>query len=212
MRADGCGPEPAATRKICGALPFYPSFFTRDVNRRPAAHPRLANHHNRFWITFSCAITDCLGAVVCYRYGFVSREKRRTMKPVGIAILACAIASAGCAKRPENITPRFASAASYRQMACQQLNDERMRVGLELQRITALQRENANADAVFMTVGAIVFFPALIALAATTDRADEIAAMMGERDAMEIAAREKNCPAVNIPAPPPEPTPPQSNT
>jgi hypothetical protein len=38
--------------------------------------------------------------------------------------------------------------------------------------------------------------------------------MMGERDAMEIAAREKNCPAVNIPAPPVEqaPMPQQTNS
>jgi hypothetical protein len=60
VRADGCGPELAAALRICCALPFCPAFFIRDVNRRPAAYPRLANHHNRFMITFSCAITGCL--------------------------------------------------------------------------------------------------------------------------------------------------------
>ncbi len=131
-------------------------------------------------------------------------------------IAACVLASvvaAACAKRPENITARFAPASGYRGMACEQLNDERMRVGLELQRVTGLQRENADADALLMGVGMVIFWPALIGLAATTDRSDQIAAMMGERDAMEIVAREKGCPAVNLPTQPvPVVTPPLPTT
>jgi hypothetical protein len=91
--------------------------------------------------------------------------------------------------------------SGYRALNCEQLNDERTRVGLELQRITALQRENANADAAMMTAGLILFAPALLGLAATTDRSDQIATMMGERDAMDLAAREKACPAINLPPP-----------
>jgi hypothetical protein len=113
---------------------------------------------------------------------------------------------AGCAKRPENIQPKFASATPYRALSCEQLNDERSRLNAELARIEAMQRENANADAAFMTVGLILFWPALFGLAATTDRAETIAAMKGERDAMELAAREKGCPPPQIPGSPPSST------
>lgn len=134
------------------------------------------------------------------------------MKKMTAFTMASLLLAAGCAKRPENITARFAPASGYRAMACEQLNDERMRVGLELQRITALQQENADADALLMGVGMVIFWPALIGLAATTDRSDQIAGMMGERDAMDIAAREKGCAPVNLPGPPTPTSPPPAQT
>lgn len=119
-------------------------------------------------------------------------------------LLAVAMVAA-CAKRPESIQPRFASATPYRALTCEQLNEERSRVGAELARIEAMQRENANADAAFMTVGLVLLWPALFGLAATTDRAETIAAMKGERDAMDLAAREKGCPPPPVPATPDSP-------
>jgi hypothetical protein len=61
-----------------------------------------------------------------------------------------------------------------------------------------MQREDANTDAGFTTVGLVLFWPALFGLAATTDRSETIAAMKGERDAMDLAAREKACPPPQI--------------
>lgn len=120
---------------------------------------------------------------------------------IAVALVAVALVAA-CAKRPENIQPRFASATPYRALACEQLNEERSRVNAELARIEAMQRENAKADAAFMTVGLVLLWPALFGLAATTDRAETIAAMKGERDAMDLAAREKGCPPPLVPATP----------
>jgi hypothetical protein len=100
---------------------------------------------------------------------------------------------AACAQRPETITARFTSTASYRNMDCSVLNEERRRLAAELQRVVELQRDNANADAVSMTVGLVVFTPVLLALAATTDRRTQISEMLGERDAMETVARQKGC-------------------
>lgn len=116
-------------------------------------------------------------------------------------LIAVALVAA-CAKRPENIQPKFASATPYRALSCEQLNDERSRLHAELARIEAMQRENANADAAFMAVGLVLLWPALFGLAATTDRAETIAAMKGERDAMELAAREKGCPSPRMPSVP----------
>jgi hypothetical protein len=126
------------------------------------------------------------------------------MKVVHLGLVLALLSA--CAKNPDNIHAKFASATPYRALTCEQLNDERARVGSELTRIEALQRENANTDAAMMTVGMILLWPALLGLAATTDRSETIAAMRGERDAMEIAAREKGCPPPNLivtPATPP---------
>jgi hypothetical protein len=125
---------------------------------------------------------------------------------ISVCLLATLLGA--CTQRPENITPRFASAAGYRALNCQQLNEERMRVGLELQRNVDMQRSNANADAA-LVAGSLILWPALLGLAATTDRRDQIAGMMGERDAMELVAREKSCPPANLPqfeAPPAQST------
>jgi hypothetical protein len=113
---------------------------------------------------------------------------------------------AACAKSPDRIQPKFASATPYRALGCDQLNEERARLASELARLEGMQRENANADAAMMAVGLVLFWPALFGLAATTDRAETIAAMKGERDAMELAAREKGCPPPGLivsPAAPP---------
>jgi hypothetical protein len=142
--------------------------------------------------------------MVCHRNEWVA-----TVNGVWISVGAAMLLCTACAQRPENITPRFASAAPYRAMTCAQINEERMRVGLELQRSMMLQRENANADAAMMGVG-VLFPPLLLGLAATTDRRDQIATIMGERDALDLAAREKNCPPVNLPALPPPPSPPST--
>jgi hypothetical protein len=127
-------------------------------------------------------------------------------KPIVAASLSAALL-VGCTQRPENITARFASPSGYRAMTCDQINEERLRVGTELQRNIEMQRTNAEADAA-MVVGALFLWPVLFGLAATTDRRDQIAAMMGERDAMDLAAREKGCAPVAIPqAAPPAVTP-----
>jgi hypothetical protein len=129
------------------------------------------------------------------------------VKPFVAASLSAALLL-GCTQRPENITARFASPAGYRAMTCEQLDYERVRVALELQRNIEMQAANAALDA-GMVVGAVFFLPMLIGLAATTDRRDQIASMMGERDAMELAAREKGCAPVVVPEtgkPPATPT------
>ncbi|WP_368414728.1 hypothetical protein [Falsiroseomonas sp.] len=129
-----------------------------------------------------------------------------SLKSLVAASLSAALL-VGCTQRPENITARFASTTGYRAMTCDQLNEERLRVGTELQRNIDMQRTNADTDTA-MVVGALFLWPMLIGLAATTDRRDQIAAMMGERDAMDLAAREKGCAPVAIPIEAPAAAPP----
>ena len=51
-----------------------------------------------------------------------------------------------------------------------------------------------------MTVGLILFWPALFGLAATRDRKDDLGRLKGEYEAVELQGRKKQC---TLPAPPP---------
>lgn len=103
----------------------------------------------------------------------------------------CVLASA-CAQRPENVLPRYVSPAAYRPWTCDQLAEERGRVLGEVQRVSGVQRENANADAA-MVVGGLFLWPVLFGLAATNDRRDELGRLKGQLDAVEGAQRENAC-------------------
>ncbi|WP_191085426.1 hypothetical protein [Roseococcus microcysteis] len=124
-------------------------------------------------------------------------------RPTLSLILAGAVLLSACATRPENIAARYVSPNTYRAWNCAQLQEERIRLDGEVARVANLQRENANADAALLTVGLIIFWPALIGMAATTDRREELGRLRGEHDAVQTALREQNC-AV----PPPSPAPP----
>lgn len=83
----------------------------------------------------------------------------------------------------------------YQNWSCEQLWDERMRLTKEVDRVSGLQRENAGADAAMMTVGLIVFWPALIGLAATKDRKDELGRLKGKYEAVDLSMRTRQCTA-----------------
>jgi hypothetical protein len=131
-------------------------------------------------------------------------------KTVGrpLAVLAM-IAQAGCASSPDSISARYVSPNMYQNWTCDQLIDEKMRLTKEVERVAGLQRENANADAAMMTVGLIIFWPALIGLAATKDRKGELGQLKGEYDAVDLSLRSKQCtlPPPGTPSVPAVPTP-----
>ena len=66
------------------------------------------------------------------------------------------------------------------------------RVGRKVQEVSGGQANKAAGDAVAMTVGLVIFWPALFFLA-TGDRDEELARLKGEFEALEQAAIEKNC-------------------
>jgi hypothetical protein len=129
---------------------------------------------------------------------------RRPIAAATAALLACA--SAACTTHPDNVTPRYVSPIAYSTWDCAQLLDERNRLIAEVRKFTDLQRENAQGDAVMMTVGLVVFWPVLIGMAATKDRKEDLARVKGEYEAVEAAARNRPCtlPPPPAAAPPPE--------
>lgn len=111
-----------------------------------------------------------------------------------VAGLACT-AQMGCASSPDSVEARYVSPNTYQNWTCEQLVEERTRLTGEVQRVSGLQRENANADVAMMTVGIIIFWPMLFGLAATKDRKDELGRLKGEYDAVDLSIRTRPCTA-----------------
>jgi hypothetical protein len=112
---------------------------------------------------------------------------------LGVAIAAAYLGA--CTKPPDKVDARYVSPTTYQNWSCDQLVEERRRLTAEVERVSGLQRENANADAALMGVGLIIFWPALIGLAATTDRKEELGRLKGEFDAVDVQTKAKQCSA-----------------
>lgn len=132
-------------------------------------------------------------------------EVLRRVLGVGVAVSYLA----GCAKGPDSIDAKYVSPNTYQNWSCEQLVDEKMRLTREVDRVAGLQRENANADAALMGVGLIIFWPALIGLAATKDRKEELGRLKGEFEAVDNNVKSRQCsapapgrPSVPVPATP----------
>jgi hypothetical protein len=143
------------------------------------------------------------------RAGVRSHLRAIKMWRNSVALVACAAHVAGCASSPDSIEGRYVSPTTYQNWTCDQLADERVRLTKEVDRVSGLQRENANADVAMMTVGIIIFWPMLFGLAATKDRKDELSRLKGEYDAVDLSSKAKQCtrPVPGVPSMPSVPTP-----
>lgn len=134
-----------------------------------------------------------------------SQAKKTTLRRCISAPLALAVAAmqVACAPSPDSVSAQYVSPTMYKDWNCTQLFEERMRLTKEVDRVSGLQRENAGADAAMMTVGLIIFWPALFGLAATKDRKNELGRLKGEYDAVDHSMKTQQCTA---PPPPTTPT------
>lgn len=109
-----------------------------------------------------------------------------------IAVLGQAM---GCATQPSNVAAMHVSTLKYESTDCRRLALEYDEVNGRLATTTSSLQTKANTDAALMAVGLIVFWPAMLGLAATGGRAEEqeLARLKGEKEALENAGRMKNC-------------------
>ena len=71
-----------------------------------------------------------------------------------------------------------------------------VRVGRKVQEVAGAQSKEATGDAVAVTVGLVVFWPALFFLMGGSDKGEELARLKGESEALEQAAIQKHCSAL----------------
>jgi hypothetical protein len=115
-------------------------------------------------------------------------------------LIVCVLVTTGCATNPKNIPAKYVSPIGYQSWTCEQLTDEHNRLTAVVDATIKQQKKNADTDAGLMAVGLIIFWPALLGLAATNNDKEAVANVKGEYEAVHEQMRMKGCP---MPAPAP---------
>ncbi len=100
---------------------------------------------------------------------------------------------AGCASRAEDISASYVSPILYQNLTCQQLALEAKAVSSRAQAAAGMQDRKAGQDAAAMTVGLVLFWPALFLTQGDGAQAAEVARLKGEMEAIEDASSRKGC-------------------
>jgi hypothetical protein len=108
------------------------------------------------------------------------------------AALAAALTTGACASSPDSVQAQYISPAQYASYGCNDIEQDLRDISLRVHTLTAGQRRRANQDAWATGVGLVVFWPALFFLM-RGDKADELARMKGEYDALVTSSRRKDC-------------------
>ena len=107
--------------------------------------------------------------------------------------LMATVALTACAQKPEAVVARSVSPLMYSSLDCNALRSEQYRVKGHVENLTAVQKKKSSNDAVAVGVGAVLFWPALFALAAGSDQSNELAQAKGEWEAIDYSMRQKSC-------------------
>jgi hypothetical protein len=92
---------------------------------------------------------------------YESDQDRRTRFGCSVCCLS------GCATQPSNVQAAYVSTMKYDTFDCRRLTREAEEVDIRLRQTTGTLQTKANTDALLMTVGLIIFWPALLVLPAT---------------------------------------------
>jgi hypothetical protein len=117
------------------------------------------------------------------------------MKKLISVVLVGATLSA-CATAPSNVQPAYVSSIEYSNLNCDQIRAELMEVSDHVRTVTGQQAKDHTRDAVAMTVGIVIFWPALFFLSGRGHQ-EELAELKGRYDALDQAAIQKNCPVAD---------------
>lgn len=110
-----------------------------------------------------------------------------------IVAAAAVLVLAGCATSPDRVPAAYVSPITYQGFSCKQLAEEAERVSVRAAQAAGLQQQKAGRDAVAMTVGMVVFWPALFLVGGDQGNAAELARLKGEMQAIEEVNRSKHC-------------------
>lgn len=115
------------------------------------------------------------------------------MKIKSKLILAGALGLAACAPDARDIAPTYTPSVLYQNLSCQQLAQEAWRVSNRAHDAVGLQNRHQVEDAVAVTTGLLVFWPALFFVHGTDANAAQIAQLRGEMQAIEAASAANGC-------------------
>jgi hypothetical protein len=104
-----------------------------------------------------------------------------------------AICVAACAPKPGSIQGTYTSSAQYESLSCPQLAAEAQNVSNRAHDAAQLQRRHRTDDKVAVTVGLVIFWPALFFTHGNDATSAELAQLKGEMEAVERASDAKRC-------------------
>ena len=105
-----------------------------------------------------------------------------------------------CATHPDKMQAAYVSPIEYQNYSCEQLSMEMRYVSQRANELYGALDKEAGNDTAQMTIGLILFWPALFFLEGGYDvRAAEYSRLKGQREALERAAMQKQCGPTMIP-------------
>jgi len=110
-----------------------------------------------------------------------------------LAVAALAATLSACATTPGGVEASYVSPVEYSNLSCDQIRQELLEVSDHVRQVSGEQQRDHTRDAVAMTVGIVVFWPALFFLSGKGHQS-ELAELKGKYDALDQAAIQKNCP------------------
>src|SRR3989304_9600161 len=120
-------------------------------------------------------------------------------KNISNCILVSTLLTA-CATHPDKMQAAYFSPVEYQNYSCEQISMEMRYVSQRATELYGTLDKEAGNDTAQMTIGLILFWPALFFLEGGDDvRAAEYSRLKGQRDALERAAIQKQCDPASIP-------------
>ena len=111
-------------------------------------------------------------------------------------ITAAALGLAACAPKADKISADYVPVTRFAGLSCEQLYAETQAVAANLNATSAAQNQKANADALLVGAGLLLFWPALFATSGTLgadDSSGQIASLKGEAEGLRQAYQMKGC-------------------
>lgn len=113
------------------------------------------------------------------------------MKRIISALILASFLSA-CSTHADDVSATYVSPMEYHDYSCHQIRSEMMRVSRKVNEIAGIQDSDADKDTAALTVGLVIFWPALFFMIGH-DKERELSQLKGEYDALEEEAIRKNC-------------------
>ncbi len=121
--------------------------------------------------------------------------------PPALAVALALLLLGGCATRAVDVAPLPASPAEFIGWDCVRIDDERDTVQQRAADVAWAVDERAGNNILALGMGVAVFWPAMLALRPEGLEHAELARLKGRFEALETAARQKNCPPPGIDLP-----------
>jgi outer membrane murein-binding lipoprotein Lpp len=115
------------------------------------------------------------------------------MKLISATLLGSTLVIAGCASKSEDIKAMYVSPVGYQNYSCDQLQQEAQGVSQRASVASGQQDRARKNDVVKTTVGAVLFWPILLFNEGDGAKANEVANLKGQMNAIQQASVQKQC-------------------